>query len=410
MSTSLPKKAYAGNASFNQNDLNHPDRLVYPGDHYSYDYISRHHRATLWTRVALAYPKISLSFAGHIRYQAYRREGRYRTGMFPADSYGKSEPLHFFFTYLAKAGVRYTFQPGHAFFGNTGISTVAPAFDHIFIAPRSRNTVLLQPVPAQVLSAEAGYRITTSRLKGSFTAYITDRNRITEIRRFYHEDYKSFVNYVMEGIRIQHTGLELALEASITKFLRATVAVAWSQVRYQSRPGVSVYKDNDTSRHIDKHTAYLKGYYITGPQTAMLAGLNVQLPCRAYAGIRCRLLDRSYADINPARRTDAAIGLTLPGSPEQERILLQERLPRALVTDVSAGKIFNVYKTRSDKLRYMAIVVRAGISNIFNNKKIVTTAYEQLRFDYKGLDPDRFPNKYMYAYGAIYTIDLGLRF
>lgn len=402
------EQAYVGNTTFNQNDLNHPDRLVYTGDKYGYNYISRFTRATAWSQISHAYRRFSIFAAAHAQYHRFGREGRYRTGMFPDASYGKSEPQQFF-TYLVKAGARYALQRGHYIFLNAGISTAAPAFDHTFIAPRSRNATIGHPLTAQNISAEAGYDLHSRRLKGRLALFITDRSRITEIRRFYHEDYKSFVNYVMEGIRIRHIGAELALEARLTSFLSATAAVSWMEVLYHSRAGVSIYKDNDTTRQVDKHIAYLKGYYLPGPQSALLFGLNFRMPAYGYASVRCRLLDRNYTDINPARRTYAAVGLTLPGSPEQERILQQERLPQAFAVDLSAGKTFYLHSWGSNKLRRTALSLRVGVTNMLNNKNIVMQAYEQLRFDYKGRDPDRFPNKYTYAYGAVYTMELTLR-
>lgn len=402
------EQSYVGNTTFNQNDLNHPDRLVYTGDKYGYNYISRYNRATAWSQLRQEYERVSIFAAAHAQYHRFSREGRYRTGMFPESSYGKSE-LQQFFTYLVKAGASYALQPGHHFFLNAGTGTAAPAFDHTFIAPRSRNTTIGHPLTAQRTSAEAGYDLHTRSVKGRLAFFTADRSRITEIKRFYHEDYKSFVNYVMEGVRIRHMGAELALEATITSFLSATAAVTWMEVRYHSRPMVSIYKDNDTTGKADKHIAYLKGYYVAGPQSALFFGLNFRMPAYGYATVRCRMLDRNYTDINPERRTDAAVGLTLPGSPEQERILQQERLPQALAVDLSAGKTFYLHPWRGDKWRRTALSLRVGVTNILNNKNIVMQAYEQLRFDYKGRDPDRFPNKYTYAYGAVYTLELSLR-
>lgn len=403
------EQSYAGNNTFNQNDLNHPDREVLTGDKYGYDYIARVQQAAVWTQVLLNYNKVGICVAARLGYDVFSREGLYRTGMYPTDSYGKSAQQHFL-TYQSRAGLTYAIHIQHYLFLNGNTSTTAPLFDHTFIAPRNRNTTIGNPATEHNFGIEGGYVWKGRRFRGSLSGYIAESSNGTDIRRFYHEDYRSFVNYVMQGISIQRMGTEFAIEAGITKFLAVTAAVSWMQVLYHSRPLVSIYKDNDTSGTTDQHIAYLKDYYLAGPQSAALLGLHFQMPRYAYAGIRCRLLDRNYTDINPARRTDAAVGLLAPGSPEAQRILQQERLPQIFMIDLSAGKTFYLYKTSKHIPRNTAVYLRAGISNLLNNKNSITGAYEQLRFDYKGQDPERFPNKYSYAYGAVYTVELGLKF
>jgi hypothetical protein len=403
------EQAYAGNTIFSQNDLNQPDRAVFAGDKYSYDYIARIQQAAVWSQALLTYHKVGICLAGRLGYDAFNREGRYRTGMYPTDSYGRSASQHFF-TYQARAGLNYTFHAQHQLFLNGNTGTTAPLFDHTFIAPRNRNTTVGKAVAEKNFGIEGGYILKGRRIKGNFSGYIAESRDGTDIRRFYHEDYRSFVNYVMQGISIQRIGAEFAIEARIMKFLTVTAAASWMQVQYHSRPVVSIYKDNDTSGKTDRHIAYLKDYYLAGPQSAAMLGLHFNLPRFAYAGILCRLLDRNYTDINPARRTDAALGLTVPGSPEALRILQQERLPQVFMIDLSAGKTFYLYKTSKHIPGHTALYIRAGISNLLNNKNSIISAYEQLRFDYKGHDPDRFPNKYSYAYGGVYTVELGLKF
>jgi hypothetical protein len=55
-------------------------------------------------------------------------------------------------------------------------------------------------------------------------------------------------------------------------------------------------------------------------------------------------------------------------------------------------------------------VLNAGISNLLNNKDIISGGYEQLRFDFDTHDPDKFPPKYYYAYGINYFLSAGVRF
>jgi hypothetical protein len=56
------------------------------------------------------------------------------------------------------------------------------------------------------------------------------------------------------------------------------------------------------------------------------------------------------------------------------------------------------------------LVLSAGISNLLDNQNIITGGYEQLRFDFKEREINKFPNKYYYSYGLNYSLSAALRF
>ena len=115
-------------------------------------------------------------------------------------------------------------------------------------------------------------------------------------------------------------------------------------------------------------------------------------------------------EVNPARRTEEVIGLITPESPQWHAILDQEALGAAFTVDVFAGKSFLLTKSMKWLPRGTSLYVNAGVNNILNNKNIQTGGFEQLRFDLKNNNPDRFPSKYAYGYGANYFINLSLKF
>lgn len=401
------EQAYAGTTVFNQNDLEHPDQEVYTGDPYSYHYRVRQMRATLWSRLVMTYRRMEIFTEGRLAYDAAQREGLYRTGLFAGDSYGKSVRPQFY-TFNAAAGIAYKTR-GHHLSVRAGAGTTPPAFNDMFVAPRSRNTLSGADL-GRYTDAAAEYTVHTRRIQGSVTLFTMYRSGLTTIRRFYHEEYRSFVNYVMNGVSTGHSGLELALSLRAAPFLSVTAAACRMEAVYRSRPEVSIYKDNDTTTRIDRHAAYLRDYRLPGPGALYLLALDFRLPCYIRAGIRWRRAGSNYIDINPARRTDAAVGLTVPGSPEQLRILQQERLPAAHMFDLSAAKTC-YFRRGGNTVRHrpVALFLRLAISNVLNNTNAVAGAYEQLRFDFQRLDPDRFPNKYSYARGSVYTFSIALQ-
>ena len=116
-----------------------------------------------------------------------------------------------------------------------------------------------------------------------------------------------------------------------------------------------------------------------------------------------------YIDYNPVRRTIPSLEFVEAGSPRWEKILGQEKRSRQFTVDVSGGwswKLDEKYRTIK---KNTFIVFNVGLTNILDNKDIVTTGFEQLRFDKSG-NPDVFPTKYSYAYGRTYFASITLRF
>ena len=68
-------------------------------------------------------------------------------------------------------------------------------------------------------------------------------------------------------------------------------------------------------------------------------------------------------------------------------------------------KLHSNPKTR--KAVYLSL--SGGVSNLLNDKNIISGGYEQLRFDFDTHDPNKFPAKYYYAYGLNYFISATIR-
>jgi hypothetical protein len=402
------ERTYVGNNFYNQVDINNPNREVKVGDKYNYDYSSVFTKGFVWGQAVFTYNKLDFFLAGRLSTDGFNRDGHYQNGLFADDSYGKSETQSFL-TYQTKAGLTYKINGRNYLFVNGGLMTNAPTFDNTFLSPRTRNSAIADPKVEKIKSIEGGYLLRSPSLNGRLTAFTTDIEDASEIMRFYHEDYRTFVNYVMQNVNIRHLGGELALQAKISPSFSATAVATWMQVFYTSNANISIYKDNDTSRTVGKSTAYLKNHNVaSGPQSAYTLGLNYRSPRYWYANVNFNFLDRNYVDINPSRRTEENVDLLAPGSDAWHTILDQEKLPSAFTIDLFAGKSFLLSKTMRWLPRNTFLYVNVGVNNILNNKDIRTGGFEQLRFD--NSSPNRFPTKYFYGYGTNYFINLSLKF
>jgi len=404
------ERTYVGNTSLNQNDLNNPNAIIREGDKYNYDYKARFMKGFAWAQAVFTYNKVDFFLAGRAGIDAFSREGLYRNGLFPNDSYGKSRTQSFF-NFQTKAGLTYKVNGRNYLFVNAAYMTSPPVFDNTFFSPRTRNSMIADPDVEKITSVEGGYLLRAPRFNGRLSGFMTNIEDATRIMRFYYEDDRTFVNYVMQGVDVRHVGGELALQAKISPSFSATAVATYAQVFYTSNPRISIYKDNDTSATVRQDVSYLKNTYVAaGPQSAYTLGLNYRSPQYWYANINFNLLDRNYVDVNPSRRTAEAVDLITPGSPEWHHILDQEKLPSAFTIDLFAGKSFLLSKTMKWLPRNTFLYVNVGVNNILNNKSIQTGGFEQLRFDSGMNNPERFPSKYFYGYGTNYFINLSLKF
>lgn len=404
------EQTYAGNNTMKQIDLNHPDQIVRVDDKYGHDYKSRFMKSFVWARVQAAYPKFDVFVAGRIGYDAFNRDGLYKNGLFPDSSFSKSATQRFF-TYQVKGGFTYKINNRQQLFINAATLTRAPNFDNTFISPKTRNNVISFPVAEHVHAIEGGYLLQASKVSGKLTAFATDINDATRIKRFYYEEDNTFVNYVLQHINTRHVGVEMALQAKIIPALTATATITWMQVFYNSRPEGSLYRDNDTTTAVVQHIAYLQDYYVAaGPQSAYTMGFRYKSAILPEFGVNFNLTDRNYVDINPLRHTEDAVALLPTGSVEQQMVLRQEKLPSAFTIDIFAGKTFPLSNIMKWLPRGTFLNINAGVSNLLNRKDIRISGRDQLRFDNDSKNPELFPTKYTYGYGASYFVSCSLKF
>lgn len=403
------ENTFPGHASFNQVDLNQPDKIVGVGDRYGYNYGTLFKKGMAWIQGEYSFYKMSFFIAGRLVLDEFNRTGFYKNGLFPDDSYGPSK-MQTSYTYQLKGGGSYCINKRHRLYMYAAAMTQPPLFEHTFVSPSTRNLVVAGPVAERMTSLEGGYALKSGILNGRVTAFVTDIKDAARIRRFYYEDYTSFVNYVMQGIDIRHTGLELAFQAQITKSWSVTFAGAYMQVFYTSRPVVSIYRDNDTTRVVGKTTVYGKDYFAgTGPQSACGLGLTYRARRYGFVSLNFNYLDRNYIEMNPTRLTAEAIDLLAPESEQWKAIRKQEQLPAVFTADIAGGRTFRPGKQLKRLFRNAAFSVNAGINNILNNKKAIS-GNQQLRFDYVDKNPDQFPTKYRYGSGVTYFINLKMSF
>lgn len=404
------ERTYIGNNTLRQHDMNNPDRIIREGDKYMYNYKSFFQKGYWWGQAVMNYNRVDFFLTGRVGMESFQRDGLYKSGLFQDDSYGKSENLQFL-TYAVKGGATYKINGRNFLYLNASYSTNAPTFDNTFISPRTRNAVIDNPTVEIAKTIEGGYLIQTPYVNGRISGFVTDFEDITNIKRFYHEDYRTFVNYAMTNIGIRNLGGEIAAQFKISPSLSATAVATWTQVFYTTRPNVSVFRDNDTITTGTTSIAYMKNYYApSGPQSAYSIGLNYRSPQYWWLNVNFNYFDRNYMEVNPTRLTEDAVDLMDRNSEAFKAIVHQEQFPAFYTVDVFAGKSFALHKIFKGLKYGTMLYINAGVNNVTNNKEIITGGFNQLRFDVETRNTERFPPKYFYGLGANYFINISFKF
>jgi len=396
----------------NQFDLNQPNRLIKEGDRYAYDYIQHFQKAWSYLQFIATFNKVDLFISGTGGFNTFNREGLYRSGLFPNNSYGPSY-RQTFAIYGAKGGATYKINGRNYLFVNAGMAADAPTFDNTFISPSTRNTTVDNPTTQTTRSVEGGYLLRAPRFNARVVGYATEIDNATEIKRFYNDDpaFRTFVNYVLQDMKLQFTGAELALSAMVTPQLSVTGVGALGQAFYANNPRVSVVRDNDTTTSITSRKVYIKNYSLaTGPQTA--ASLGFRYSSRQYwnVGLTGSFYDNNYVDINPDRRTIEASDKLTPGTDLYEEVLGQKKLPSAFTVDFNAGASLLLNRWFRQLDRRTLLYIYLNVSNLLDNKEIITGGFEQLRYDFTDSQVGKFPPKYFYGYGRNFSLNISLQF
>lgn len=382
------------------NDLNHMNDSLYEGDVFGYSYDYHIYTEKAWATALFTYNHIDFHIGAELGGTEFWRVGNMRNGRFPEESYGKSE-TRAFLEGAGKLGVTYKINGRNYLTLNGVIESNAPNILNSFVSPRIRNKYVDNLKNEQVYSADLSYTLSYPSIKLRATAYFTQLANITKLTSFYHDDYQSMVNYSISGINQRHLGVELGAEVKLGSMFSLILAGNYGDYRYSDNAEVAMNADNGTDFDGQvERTVYWKNFHVAGsPQVATTAGLKFNHKYW-WVTINANYFDKIYCDLNPERRTSDARGTMDENSELYHRVADQERLKGQFTMDLSVSK--------SWKVKRSIIGFNLSISNLLNNKNLVTTAWEQYRFDYNDYNVDKFGNKYFYAFGT--TFYLGINF
>ncbi len=376
------------------------------GDKFGYDYAYNIFKENLWATAKFSYSHIDFHVGLNATATEMWRVGYMRNGRFPDNSQGASEKK-FFPDYGVKAGLTYKINGRNYLVLNTQWQTQAPSILDAFISPTIRNDYVSGLKSEKDLGADFSYIMRYPFMRMRLSVYYYKFMDVTDQFSFYHDDYGSFVNYAMTDIDKQNMGIELGVEIPIGSMFTIALAGNYGNYIYTNRPNVTITADNGydvlgngSSEY--NEVVYWKNFHVAGsPQVAGTLGLKFNYKYW-FINVCANYFDKIYADLNPERRTTAARGTLDVNSELYSALVAQERCKGQFTMDASIGK--------SWKVKNSTIGFNISVTNLTNNKNLVTSAWEQRRFDYGDYNVNKFPNKYYYAQGTTFYIGINYTF
>ncbi len=400
------EREFQGDPEKIQNNLLNPNRKVKEGDVFAYDYDLDVNSASLWFQNEFVFPSVEYYYSGKLSYTGFYRNGKMMNGRAPENSYGKGKQHHFIDQGL-KTGILYKITGRHMLSANAIYQTRAPLPVDSYLSARTKDDVVPNLSSEKIASADLSYSISLPLISGRVSVFQTNFYKQNEMVSFYHDNYRTFVNYVMSGIRKVNRGFEMGMSVNILQGLEARFLGTLAEYKYLNRPTGFINYEN-AGRPDASEIVYLKNFYVGGtPQTAAAIGLNYAHPKYWFFELSYNYFDRNYVELNPVRRTSSAVDFQANNQSERnarvKEIVNQEKYDKGATLDLSIGKSIRLTKG------YL-LSINLNVNNLLDKTDLKTGGYEQGRFDYESYDITEFPSRYYYSYGRNFFFNVGFRF
>lgn len=397
---------FAGDPDKLQNDMRNPNRLVYEGDIYSYDYNVRSYRAKAWLQNEIVTTHWNVYYALEASYFNFARIGNMQNGRAPENSYGWGG-RHTFDNAAVKAGATYKLDGRNYFSGHASYGTRAPFINNAYINARIKDTATPGLSSERFLAADLSYTWNYKKFRGSVTGFWTEIWNSMQSRFFYDYDLASMMAYSMSGIHTRNRGVEIGMEYKIGGGLSASATALISSYQYKNNPVGTRSANNGAMEDVTRIT-YLENYHVGGtPQQIYSLALNWSAPHMWFFELNGTYFCDGYVDLAPTRHEE------MPGlwrvcstleeyQAKQREIAHQDKLKNAFVMNFSVGKVVYTH--------FGSVNFNLSVNNLLNNRNIQTGGFQESKFDYTNFTTTKFPNRYWYAQGIYVSFNVGIRF
>lgn len=376
---------YAENASqvfYDLNDGNTP-KEVKEGDRFGYDYNIFVNRAQAWAGYDVNLNFMRFFVSGRIGGTSLQRDGKMRNGLAPNNSYGKSGTARFL-DGGGKAGMNINLGRGNTLSLGAGYEWKAPTANVAFSSPQINNDFVKDLKTEKIFSSEIGYQLQNSWLHANIQAYYTRLQDVTEYSMFYFDNANSFSYVSLSGINKHYYGVEAGLDFKLTSSFSINTLATISEAKYANNANVRYMLSNDAKYYDD--IVVNKDMREGGTP---LSAYSVDLSYHSngwFIDLIGNYYDRIYLYYSPVTRyysqlplmKDAAGNTVMDenGTPMRDisKVPSQAKGKGGFMLDASVGKSIYIGKHQMS--------INLMLTNILNNRKLVTGGMEQSRQTY----------------------------
>ncbi len=399
-------------------DLNNVNRTLGIGEHYGYNYQIDVSRLEAFTQFKMVFKKVDFYLAQTFTSSSYQREGLYKNGYYPTNSFGKSQKVNFD-TFGFKGGFTYKIT-GRNFIDFNGIyMTKAPNSKEVFSNARVNNTLTDGVTNETIRAVDWSYILKAPNFRARFTGYFSEILDASEISFYYadalgNDGNGAFVSEVITGMNKRNIGIETGLEYQLSSTLKVTAVAAYGDYRITNNPNSKLFIDASASVS-DYGKAKLAGFRQAGmPQQAYSFGLEYRDPKYWWIGANANYLSDNYLDVSSISRTDnfysnddnanIAIDQSLA-----DRYLKQEKFDSFYLVNLVGGKSWKI-----DKYYFGFFAI---VNNVLNQtyktggfEQSRNATYRQVFEDNQSNGPSVFGPKYFYGYGRTFMVNFYFSF
>lgn len=367
---------------YDLNDGSTP-KEVKEGDRFGYDYNVFVNRAQAWAGYDVNLNFMRLFVNGRIGGTSLQREGKMRNGLAPNNSYGKSGTARFL-DGGGKAGMNINLGRGNTVSLGAGYEWKAPTASVAFSSPQINNDFVKDLTNEKIFSSEIGYQLQNSWLHANIQAYYTRLQDVTEYSMFYYDSNKSFSYVSLSGIAKHYYGVEAGLDFKLSSTFSINTLATISEAKYANNANVRYMLSNDGKYYDD--IVVNKNMREGGTP---LSAYSIDLAYHSngwFIDLIGNYYDRIYLYYTPVSRyysnlpllKDASGNTVMDenGNPMHDisKVPSQAKGKGGFMLDASVGKSIYLGKHQMS--------INLMLTNILNNRKLVTGGMEQNRQTY----------------------------
>ena len=393
---------FSGDHDKIQNDLNRPDRKVYEGGIFGYNFNLNIYSADAWVINKYRSRYWDYYYGFKFTYTNFWRDGKMMNGRHPTSSYGEGQH-HEFTDVMLKGGLTYKFNGRHMLTANISYGSEAPLPNDAYVSPRITDRTISNIKSGRVFSADLNYVFSLPQLAGRVGVFQTNFYDQMERSSYYDGIEGTFINHVLYGVNRIHRGVELGATYKLNDQWSFDLAGTVSEYYYSNNP--NGIKNSENGKIVQEEKVYMENVYVGGmPQIAGTFGIRYFVNYW-FLGANINGFARNYIEAAPLRRLASNYASVSPSRPDEfeayQKLTTQERFPAAYTIDLSVGKIFYINRKQS-------VNFNLSVNNLLNKRDICTGGYEQGRSDLSY--PDRFGGKYYYMQGINCFLNVSYRF